>query len=307
MPHLVKPKVECVDGKDNYARFIAEPLERGFGVTLGNAYRRVLLGSLLGAAVTWVRIEGVQHEFSTIPNVKEDVVEFLLNVKSLRLKPLTKQPGSLFLEVKGQKKVSGGDIKPSADIEVANRELHLATLDTSDAKLSVEFNVMLGKGYQKAVHDSNLPIGIIPVDAIFSPVRRVNYLVVPGHSGYEKLILDVWTDGTVPVTEAVNQGAQILIEQFSPFTSKFLMPEGHTEEKAIDSSISLEQREMPLEQLGFSPRVLNCLRRNKINTVGELMEQSMQDLLALKKLGQKSIDEVKQRLEDVGLALRSEG
>ena len=303
---LATLKVECVESKDNYGRFVAEPLEKGFGSTLGNALRRVLLGSLLGAAVTWIRIEGIQHEFATIPHVKEDVTEFLLNVRALRLRPVTKQPGKLFLEAEGAREVHAADIKPSADFEIANPELYLATLDSAEARLYVEFNAMLGKGYLPAASRDNLPIGIIPVDAIFTPVHKVNYLIEPGHAGYEKLILDVWTDGTISVAEAIGRSAEILTEQFSPFTPRFLVPTVESAEKAVQA-ISAEQREMPLEQLRLSPRVFNCLRRNKIGKVGDLLEKSEQELLTLEKLGQKSLEEVQERLQELGLALRSEG
>ncbi|MFC2039302.1 DNA-directed RNA polymerase subunit alpha, partial [Chloroflexota bacterium] len=198
MSEWVNHQVECVESTGKYGRFVTEPLEKGFGVTLGNALRRVLLGSLLGVAVTWVRIEGVQHEFSTIPHVKEDTIEFLLNVKGLRLRPLGSWTGTLNLETVGEARVLAGDIQPSADFEVVNPKLHLATLDSPEARLVVEFNVEQGKGYVPAVRGNGLPIGVIPVDAIFSPVRKVSYKVESTRVGrvstYERLILEVWTD-----------------------------------------------------------------------------------------------------------------
>jgi DNA-directed RNA polymerase subunit alpha len=307
---LVTPKVDCVKSKDNYARFFAEPLERGFGVTLGNNLRRVLLSSLLGAAVNWVRIEGIQHEFSTIPHVKEDAIEFLLNVRALRLRSVTKQPGKLLLEVEGEREVYAADINPSADFDIANPELYLATLDSSEAKLCVEFNVILGKGYKPASHGEGLPIGTIPVDAIFTPIRKVNYLVEPTRvgprTGYEKLILDVWTDGTISPQEALSQSAEILSNQFSFFISFDQASTDDTDEGA-PSSVPSEQYELPLENLKLPPRIFNCLRRNNIHKVGELLEKSESELLSLRKLGQKSLEEVKQCLEDLGLSLRSEG
>lgn len=310
MSYLVTPKVECVKSKDNYASFIAEPLERGFGVTLGNSLRRVLLSSLLGAAVNCVRIEGIQHEFSTIPNIKEDATEFLLNVKALRLRSLTEQPGKLLLEVEGEREVYASDISPSADFEIANPELYLATLDSADAKLYVEFNVVLGKGYQQASRSDDLPIGSIPVDAIFTPVRKVNYTVEPTrvgpHTGYEKLILDVWTDGTISPEEALFQSAEVLSDQFSFFTC-FDKASTDVTDEGVPSLVSSEQFELPLESLKLPPRIFNCLRRNNINKVGELLEKSELELLSLRKLGQKSVEEVKQCLEDLGLSLRSEG
>lgn len=311
MSYLVTPKVECVQSEDSYGRFVAEPLNRGFGITLGNALRRVLLGSLQGAAVTWVKIEGVQHEFSTIPHVREDTTEFLLNVKGIRLRPITRQDGNLSLEVEGETEVCAGDVKPSADFEIVNPELHLATLDSTEARLSVEFNVKLGMGYAPAAHADGLPIGIIPVDAIFSPVLKVNYFVEPArvaeHADYEKLTLDVWTDGTMTATEAVSQSAQILREQFSFFTPLVSPAAGEAEKPVVPSNISIEQYEMPLERLGLSPRVFNCLRRNKVSKVGQLLEMSEQELLSLKKLGRKSVEELRQHLDEMGLSLDARG
>ena len=310
MSHLVTPKIECVESKGKFGCFVAEPLERGFGITLGSALRRVLLGSLLGAAVNWFRIEGIHHEFSTIPYVKEDVTEFLLNIKALRLRPVTKQPGKLFLEAEGEKRVYASDIKLSADFEIANPELYLATLDSAEARLYVEFNVMLGKGYVPATRDSELPIGVIPVDAIFTPVHKVNYVTKPihagQHAGYEKLTLDVWTDGTISPSEAVNQSTQILIEQFSPFASLALAPAMVLEERPPALAISVEQYELPLERLGLPPRVFNLLRKNRISKAGELVEKSERDLLSLEKLGSRSVEEIQQCLKAIGLALRAD-
>lgn len=310
MSDLAIPKVESIESKDKYGRFSAEPLERGFGITLGNSLRRVLLSSLLGAAVNWVRIEGIQHEFSTIPHVKEDATEFLLNVKALRLHSVTKQPGKMLLEVEGERQVYAADISPSADFEIANPDLYLATLDSAEAKLCVEFNVILGKGYTPASHGDGLPIGIIPVDAIFTPVRKVNYLVEPTrvgpHTGYEKLILDIWTDGTISPQDALSQSAEMLSQQFSFFTS-FVQATIDEIDEGVTPLVSSEQYELPLESLKLPPRIFNCLRRNNINIVGELLEKSESELLSLRKFGQKSVDEVKECLEDLGLALRSEG
>ena len=311
MSELVTPRVECIESTNNRGRFAAEPLERGFGTTLGNALRRVLLGSLLGAAVNWVKIEGIQHEFTAIPHVKEDATEFLLNVKTLRLRPVTWQPGKLFLEVEHEGKIYASDIKPSSDFEIANPELYLATLDSDEVKLEVEFNVVLGKGYAPASHSDGLSIGVIPIDAIFTPVRKVNYLIEPirigPHTGYEKLILDVWTDNTISPAEAVSQSADMLLEQFSFFSSFALVPSEETEKGASDLLPSPEQYGLPLETLKLPPRVFNCLKRNKISKVGELLEKSEQDLLLLKKLGRKSVEEIKEHLNGLGLVLKSEG
>lgn len=305
------PKVECVESQDNYARLVVEPLEKGFGITLGNALRRVLLSSLQGAAVTWVKIEGIQHEFSTIPHVKEDATQFLLNVKALRLRPVTKQAGKLLLEVEGEREVRAGDIKPSADFEIGNPELHLATLDSEEARLSVEFNVELGKGYVPGSYQDGLAIGIIPMDAIFTPVRKVNYSVGPTkraeHNDYEKLVIDVWTDGTISPVEAVGQSARILTEQFSSLVALGAAPVGELGKQPAAITVATEYYEMPLERLGLSPRVFNCLRRNKISKVGQVLEMDEQELLSLKKLGRKSVQELQERLSDIGLTLRSKG
>ena len=304
---MVTPKIECVEGTGKYERFIAEPLERGFGITLGNALRRVLFSSLPGAAVTWVKIEGIEHEFSSIPNVKEDTIEFLLNVKGLRLRPLSDRPGKLTLEVEGEGVVSAADIKPPADFEIANPELYLATLDSPEAKLFVEFNVELGKGYQPAGSTDGLPISVIPVDAIFTPLIKVNYTVEPVRTGqeikHERLILDVWTDGTISAAEAVSRSAAILNEQFSPFTEVTELSKKKAKEQPLGLLLSAEQYNMPLDQLGLSTRVINSLRRGNITTVGELLERSQDGLPLLRSFGQKAKEEVVERLKTLGIDL----
>jgi DNA-directed RNA polymerase subunit alpha len=227
LSETVTPQIECAELSDKYGRFVIEPMERGFGITLGNALRRVILSSLPGAAVTWIRIDGIQHEFSTIPHMKEDTVDFLLNVKTIRLRPLTSHSGILKLEAEGEGDVLAGNIQPSADFEVVNPDLHLATLDSTKAKLNVEFNIEKGTGYRPAgqgyqgwEQGEHLPIGVIPVDAIFTPARKVNYTVETtsvGQRSYERLILDVWTDGTTSPVDAVSHSAHLLIEQFQLF------------------------------------------------------------------------------------------
>ena len=204
------PEIRVLETQDNYARVAVEPLEPGYGTTLGNPMRRVLLTSIPGTAVTWVKIEGVLHEFSTIPHMKEDVAEFLISVKAIRLKSLADRPGKLRLEISREGAVSAGDIIVSSDFEIVNPELHLATMESAEGQLSVEFNVGQGKGYVPAGHTEGLPIGVLPVDAIFSPVRKVNYIVESTRVGqitnYERLIMDVWTDGTVNPVDAVKKG-----------------------------------------------------------------------------------------------------
>ena len=307
MSHLVAPKIECVESRDNYARFVAEPLEKGLGVTLGNAIRRVLLSQLQGAAVTRVRIEGVQHEFSTVPYVKEDVIEFLLNVKALRLKPLSGHPGKLTLEVQGEGQISAADIKPSADFEIANPELYLATLDSAEARLLAEFDVEISKGYKEAESSGNLPVGVIPVDAIFTPTRKVNFTVEPVHVGqetsYERLHLEVWTDGTMSPTDAITHSAELLIEQLAPFVSYSRIAQIKEEEEPSRLAIPEELSNMPVEQLNLSVRTLNCLRRGGITTVGEVINKGEKGLLALRNFGKKSLQEMEEVLNTLGLSL----
>jgi DNA-directed RNA polymerase subunit alpha len=307
LSHLVVPKIECVESKDNFGRFTVEPLEKGLAVTLGNAMRRVLLGHLQGAAVTRVKIEGIHHEFSTIPHVKEDTVDFLLNVKALRLKPVAGRAGKLVLEIEGEKRVTAADIKPSSDFEITNPDLYLASLDSPDAKLYAEFDVELSKGYREAEPTDSLAVGVIPVDAIFTPIRKVNFTVEPVHIGQEssreRMNLEVWTDGTISPQEAVSQSAQILIEQFSPFASFTRVALIEPEKEAVSQSIPSEIYNMPVEQLNLSVRTLNCLRRGNITTVGEVMTKGQKELMSLRNFGQKSMQELKERFEALGLTL----
>lgn len=303
MLQVETPRVECEETSEKYGRFVVEPLAPGFGITLGNSLRRVLLSALPGAAVTAVKVEGVQHEFTTIPHVKEDVVEFLLSVKELRLKVLADRSGRLFLEAEGEGAVCAGDIKTSPDFEVVNPELHLATLDSADAQLSVVFYVEQGKGYVPASHGDGLPIGVIPVDAIFTPIRKVNYAVektrVGQESNFDRLVLEVWTDGTITPIEALSQSAAILSEHYTLFYDLGKAPvEG---EKPTAPAIPPEQYEVPLEQLELSARTFNSLRRSGITKVGELLEKSKEDLLGLRSFGQKSLQEVWDRLEKLNL------
>jgi DNA-directed RNA polymerase subunit alpha len=302
---LALPKVECVEGNETYGRFVAEPVEKGFGVTLGNALRRVLLSSLPGAAVTWAMIEGVQHEFSTIPHVKEDTIDFLLNVKAMRLRHLAQRSGKLRLEAQGEGEVRAGDIKPSADFEIVNPELYLATLDAPEAKLDVEFNVEIGRGYVPASSSDSLPIGAIPIDAIFTPVRKVNYSAEPSSlregSIQEKLTLEVWTDGSISPIEAVSQGAAILIEQFGCFRelAKAITQEGA--EIVWQRLIPPEQYLMPLDQLNLSTHTYNSLRRGGVTTLGQILEKGLDGLCALAGFGAKSREEVETALKNLDL------
>ena len=310
MSHLVVPKIECVESGDNFGRFVAEPLEKGSAVTLGNALRRMLLGHLQGAAVTRVSIEGIHHEFSTIPHAKEDATEFLLNVKALRLKPLSARSGKLTLEAEGEGQVTAADIKPSADFEIANPDLYLATLDSPEAKLYVEFDVELGSGYKEAESSSNLPVGVIPVDALFTPTRKVNFTVEPVHIGretsYERLSLEVWTDGTITPDEAISRSAEILAEQLSPFVNYPRISQIEEETEISRLAMPEEQYNMPVDQLNLSVRTLNCLRRGNITTLGELAGKKERDLLNLRNFGMKSMREIQDHLAGMELSLVSE-
>lgn len=307
MFRLVIPNIECAESEDNFGRFVIEPLEKGFGITLGNALRRVLLSYLPGAAVTRVKVEGIQHEFTVIPYAKEDAMEFLLNVKALRLKPLFDHPGKLILEVEGEGRVCAADIKPSVDFEIANPELCLITLDSPEAKLYVEFDVELGEGYRQAESGDSMPVGTIPVDAIFTPIRKVNFTIEPIHVGREtsreRLFLEVWTDGTISPADAISQSASILAEQLSPFVEYVKISQVKAEEDVIRLSIPDEKYNMPVYQLDLSVRTMNCLRRGGIATVGELISKKPKELLKLRNFGQKSFQEIEERLKEMGLSL----
>ena len=311
MSRLTIPKIEIIESRDNFGRFLAEPLEKGFGVTLGNALRRILLGYLPGAAVTRVKIEGsdgaIHHEFSTIPHVKEDATEFLLNVKALRLKPLSGQPGKLTLEVQGEGQVCAADIKPTTDFEITNPELYLATLDSPEARLYVEFDVDIGEGYREAESSDDMPIGTIPVDAIFTPTRKVNFTIEPIHIGqetsHERLCLEVWTDGTISPVDAVSYAAKILVEQLTPFADYAKVSEIEVEKKVLRLSIPDEKYNMPVEQLNLSVRTKNCLRHAGITTVGEIISRGEEELMAIRNFGQKSKQELESLLNELGLSL----
>ena len=299
--------IEVEEARDDYARIVAAPLPPGFGITLGNALRRVLLSSLQGAAVTSVRIDGVQHEFSTIPNVKEDTIEFLLNVKEMRLRALSDRPGTMVLDVSGREgPIVAADIQIPEHYEIVNPDLYLATVNSADGRLYVEFNVEQGRGYQPAGQVDGTTIGVIPVDAIFSPVRKVNYRIehtrVGQATNYDKLTLEVWTDGTVTGVDAVSKSADILVEQFTLF-SHMGRPALPTVERGLGAGIQLtpDKYHMAIEDLNLSMRAYNCLRRSGLMTVGQVLEKSEEELLALRNFGRKSYDELRERLDELGL------
>jgi DNA-directed RNA polymerase subunit alpha len=309
---LLQPKIEIEVEEEDYIHLVAEPLERGYGTTLGNALRRVLLSSLPGAAITSVRIEGVEHEFSTVPGMKEDVTEFLLNLKEVRLRAYADRPARLFLEVSGEGEVTAGQIQATADYEIVNPDQHLATLDSKDAALVVDLNVEAGRGYLPATHAEGLPIGVIPVDALFSPVRRVNAKIsntrVGQDTNYDRLDLEVWTDGTLDGQAAVALASEILREQLAPF--QLLGRSAQTLETVVtrDEPAPFDGYDMPIEQLDLSVRAYNCLKRSGLMTVGAVLEKSEDELLALRNFGEKSYLELRDKLVANGFpAPRTDG
>ena len=290
-------KVEAEEG--DYIRIVGEPLEAGFGTTLGNALRRVLLSSLPGAAVTSVRIEGVDHEFSSLEHMKEDVTEFLLNLKEVRLRALSDRPARLYLEASGAGEVTAGQIQATADCEIVNPELHLATLDHDDASVVVDINVETGRGYLPATVGEGLPIGVIAVDAVFTPVRRVNYRVshtrVGQDTNFDRLDLEVWTDGTVDGETATSMAAEIVRDQLMPFF-RLGRPEAREVEEVAAAQQPVDGHDTPIETLGLSVRAYNCLKRSGLTTVGLVLERSEEELLALRNFGEKSYEELREKL-----------
>ncbi len=299
------PQLNIDESTDSYAKVTVEPLASGFGTTLGNALRRVLLSFLPGAAVTSVRIDEVEHEFSTIPNMKEDTIEFLLNIKDIRLRGLSDRQGRLYLEKQGEGPVYARDIQPTADYEIVNPDLYLATLESPDARLTVELTVERGRGYQPAGTVPSTTIGLIPVDAIFSPVRKVNYTVqrtrVGGATNYDRLVLEVWTDGTMTGVDAISESAEELINSFRLFAN-LGRPVTPMVERGLGSGANLSQDRYntPIEDLNLSVRAYNCLKRSGLMTVGQVLEKSEDELLALRNFGRKSYDELRDKLIEMG-------
>jgi DNA-directed RNA polymerase subunit alpha len=298
--------IQIEEETETYARLVAEPLNAGFGTTLGNALRRVLLSSLPGAAVTSVRIEEVEHEFSTIPHMKEDTTEFLLNVKEIRLRALAERPAKLYLEAQGEGPVKASDIQVTADYELVNPDLRLATLDSPEGRLTVELNVEPGEGYAPAGQADGLPIGVIPVDAIFSPVRRVNFHVTHTRVGqmtnFDRLTLEVWTDGTMSAVDAVSKSADILVDELRTFAQLGKpLPPVVDRGLGLGTSLPPDKYNMPIEDLNLSVRAYNCLKRSGLMTVGQVLEKSEDELLSLRNFGRKSYDELMDKLVELGL------
>lgn len=313
MLEIEKPKIEIVEqSEDNtYGKFVVEPLERGYGITLGNSLRRILLSSLPGAAVTSVKIEGVLHEFSTVPGVQEDVTDIILNLKNLCLKIHSDEEKVLRVETQAEGPVTAGDIIHDADVEILNPELHLATLDTG-SRLFMEITVNKGRGYSSAEKNKKGEhiIGVIPIDSIYTPVRKVNYTVENTRVGqitdYDKLTLEVWTNGSIRPDEATSLSAKILSEHLRLFM-------GLTE-TVNDVEIMVEKEEeqkdkileMTIEELDLSVRSYNCLKRAGINTVEELIQRNEEDMMKVRNLGKKSLEEVVNKLHELGLSLRDD-
>lgn len=305
-------RIECVSVDQNgcHATFVVEPLERGFGHTLGNSLRRVLLSSLPGAAVSSVHIEGVQHEFSTVPGVKEDVTEIILNLKSLAVKLYSDDATrkTVSIDAQGPCEVTGADIKADDEVEIINPEMHIATLN-EDAHLQMQLTLDRGRGYVSADKnkDVTMPIGVIPIDSIFTPVRKVNYTVEDTRVGqatdFDKLVLEIWTNGTLKPEEAISGAARILMEHLSLFGAltdqvipvTMAQPESSPTDKVL---------ELTIEELDLSVRAYNCLKRANINTVAELVTRNQEDMMKVRNLGRKSLEEVEQKLQALGLGLR---
>ncbi len=300
---ITLPRIKNTKTQDNYASYDIEPLEAGYGVTVGNALRRVLLSSLPGAAVTSIRIEGVQHEFQDIPNVLEDVTDIVLNVKKLRLRSFSDHPVSMRLEVTGEeggREVTAEDIIAPSTVEIVNPKLHIATLDNENARLEMELVVERGRGYVPADSKEDQPIGVIPVDAIYTPVQRVNYTVehtrVGQMTNYDKIILDITTDGTMTPDEALRESADILVRHFTllaNYRAAIAEPE-----KAPMSSVPIPQKiyDTPIEELDLSVRAYNCLKRSNITKVGQVLTMNEEDLLGVRNFGEKSLQELRERL-----------
>jgi DNA-directed RNA polymerase subunit alpha len=292
------PRIDEVFAEGNLSRFEVTPLQEGYGVTLGNALRRVLLSSLEGAAVTSIQINGVFHEFSTIENVKEDVTQIVLNVKKLRLRSFARHPVTLKLVKRGAGPVTGADISESADIEIVNPDLVLLTLDSDSGSIEMDLTVETGMGYRPAEHTEEMPIGVVPVDAIFSPVRRVNYQVEKTRVGqmtnYDKLMLEIESDGTTTAEAALSQAADILVREFGRFAEIGRPSVTASDDSPVAPSANL--LDAPIEELDLPMRAYNSLKRNSITKIGQVLSLSDDEFLRMRNFGQKSLDELKERL-----------
>ncbi len=299
------PQVRKLETSANYGKFDIEPLDPGFGTTLGNTLRRVLLSSLWGAAVTSIQIDGVAHEFTAIPHVKEDVTEVILNLKKLRLKSFTEDPITLLLDVKGPAEVRGSHIQATSDVEIVNPDLYICTL-AAKGHLRMELNVERGKGYVPAERNKRegQPIGVIPIDSIFSPVEKANFVVEKTRVGqstdFDRLIIEVWTDGTMSPEEAVSHSAELFTQHLNLFVKFRDNIERHEQDLRGEKTGQNRLMDTPIEELDLSVRAFNCLKANEIQTVGQLLQKREEELLALRNFGRKSLDEIKEKLVEKG-------
>jgi len=313
MIEIEKPRIECIETPvdESYGKYIVEPLERGYGTTLGNSLRRVLLSSLPGTAVTTVKIAGIQHEFSTIPGVKEDVTEIVLNIKGIIARLHSDGPKTVYIEAVGEGEITAGDIKADAEVEILNPELHIASLGP-DGALSMELTVSHGRGYVTA--EKNKPaqaiIGVIPIDSIYTPVLKVNYTVentrVGNQTDFDKLTIEVWTDKTITARDAVSLGAKILCDHFTLFTD---LSETVGSRSTVVEKVETQRDkvlEMTIEELDLSVRSFNCLKRANINTVEDLISKTQEEMIKVRNLGRKSLEEVEHKLAMMGLSLASD-
>ena len=313
MVEIEKPRINCLDIPEDpsYGKYVVEPLERGYGMTLGNSLRRILLSSLPGYAATSVKIQGVQHEFSTIPGVTEDVTEIVLNVKRIITKLHCAGVKTVHIDAVGPCEVTAGDIKADAEVEILNPDLHICTLGP-DATFNMELTLSQGRGYVSSDRNKNaqMPIGVIPIDSIYSPVKKVNYTVEPTRVGdktdFDKLTLEVWTDSTITAKDAVSLGAKILSDHLTVFTnlSDSVATSSTVVEKVADRPDA--KLAMTIDELDLSVRSFNCLKRANINTVADLINKTGEDMMKVRNMGKKSLDEVQKKLEMMGLSLASE-
>ena len=313
MIEIKKPRIECIEtpADDSYGKYVVEPLERGYGTTLGNSLRRVLLSSLPGTAVTSIKIGGIQHEFATIPGVKEDVTEIVLNIKGIIARLHCDGPKTVYLEASGECNVTAGDIKADGEVEFLNPDHHIATLGP-DASLSMELVLNHGRGYVTADRNKNpqAPIGTIPVDSIYNPVLKVNYTVentrVGNQTDFDKLTIEVWTDGTITARDAVSLGAKILCDHFTIFTD---LSDNVGQRTTVVEKVEAQRDkvlEMTIEELDLSVRSFNCLKRANINTVEDLVGKTQDEMIKVRNLGRKSLEEVEHKLAMMGLSLASD-
>lgn len=313
MIEFEKPNIHKVEEKDNYGKFVVEPLERGYGTTLGNSLRRVLIASLPGAAITSMQIDGVLHEFSTVEGVTEDVTQIILNLKKVSLKLDSEDQKNLELDVKGPAEVTASDIQGDNEVTILNPDLHIATV-ADGAELHIKLTADKGRGYLSANDNKarmdDLAIGVLPIDSIYTPIERVNYTVENARVGqrndYDKLTLDVWTDGSLTPTEAVSLGAKILTEHLAMFVD--LTETAQNAQVMVEKEETHKEKmlEMTIEELDLSVRSYNCLKRAGINTVKELTDRTVSDMMKVRNLGQKSLEEIKLKLNDLGVSFRQD-